>query len=306
MEEVGKDVAGQQTRRVRRPTSSCRKPGGGPADLDDGFRTDPHAESGALSASSVEQVVRKATAACVSSEIEPGVSMAAALATPTSRAQAAKWRSGSESRRVTAVLARMLQGLQAIKPTWLDSEPVELEPPVAQPLPVHRPQAVEVTPWARLMKFGGLAHRLKSMWRTWAILLVLLFFPRLTAMILTLLVRLVFRAFYAILARMFIEIGREMKQLLSQATLATSAVEDTVVSLLDDLFQDPLGQLLPQPEIAEAPMAHGPQPGAPPYGAPPSSPWSFCSTVLLAINLAHPFYARGGRVEIYDVVMMAW
>ena len=113
-------------------------------------------------------------------------------------------------------------------------------------------------------------------------------------MILTLLVRLVFRAFYAILSRMFIEIGREMKQLLSQATLATSAVEDTVVSLLDDLFQDPLGQLLPQPEIAEAPLAHGPQPGAPTYGAPPSSPWSFCSTVLLVINLAHRFYARGG------------
>ena len=168
MEEVGKDPAGQQPRRVRRQTPSSRK-GGGPADLDDGLRTDPHAESGALSASSLEQVVRKATAACVSSEIEPGVSMAAALATPTSRAQAAKWRSGSESRRVTAVLARMLQGLQAIKPTWLDSEPVELEPPVAQPLPVHRSQAVEVTPWARLMKFGGLAHRLKSMWRTWAI-----------------------------------------------------------------------------------------------------------------------------------------
>lgn len=53
------------------------------------------------------QAVARAEQACGEMEVEPGVSMRAALRDPGARAQAARWRSGSEPRRVTAVLARM-------------------------------------------------------------------------------------------------------------------------------------------------------------------------------------------------------
>ena len=66
------------------------------------------------------EVVKRATATFGDDEVEPGVSMNEALCDPKLRASAAKWRSGSETRRVTALCARLLNGLQNIKPVSLE------------------------------------------------------------------------------------------------------------------------------------------------------------------------------------------
>ena len=116
---------------MRRPRSNrakaAPKPQPSPAGVED---------RGASSAA-VEAVAR-ATEACASMEVEPGVSMGEALHDPIHRAQAARWRTGSEPRRVAAILARMMQALQVIRPAWTNSSSSNQDPPVAEPLPVRR------------------------------------------------------------------------------------------------------------------------------------------------------------------------
>ena len=67
-----------------------------------------------------------------------------ALSDPSARAQAARWRSGPEPRRATAILARMMQSLQSVRPSW-----TQAEPPVAELLPVRRAGSCEALSWWR-------------------------------------------------------------------------------------------------------------------------------------------------------------
>ena len=101
-------------------------------------------------------------------EIEPGISMQEALSDPNTRAQAARWRSGPEPRRATAILARMMQSLQSVRPSWTQAL-VAGELPVAEPLPVRRAGSSEALSWWRSsMNFCLFSTwGLRRSWRTW-------------------------------------------------------------------------------------------------------------------------------------------
>lgn len=90
-------------------------------------------------AAPVVQVVQKASEMCGDAEVEPGVSMNEALMDPKMRASAAKWRSGNETRRITALCARLMNGLSSIKPAWLEGlSDGRAEPQPVRPLPHHQ------------------------------------------------------------------------------------------------------------------------------------------------------------------------
>ena len=119
--------------------------------------------------------------------------MQEALSDPSTRAQAARWRSGPEPRRATAILARMMQSLQSVRPSWTQAL-VAGEPPVAEPLPVRRAGGADALSWWRssvnfcLYSTWGL----RRSWRTWCLVAVILVFPKVLALMLTLIVRMVF------------------------------------------------------------------------------------------------------------------
>ena len=150
------------------------------------------AEDSTTLAHAAVRAVTQAAEACEGMEVEPGISMNEALLDPVHRAQAARWRSGPEHRKVAAILARMMQALHGIRPAWISS-PGSQNPPVAEPLPVRRattagshgslPAGVQ---WC-LQKIRAFSYG----WKTWCLIMLLVIFPKVLASLLTLMVRLV-------------------------------------------------------------------------------------------------------------------
>ena len=134
---------------------------------------------------------RRVAEAHGSQEVEPGISMEQALQSPALRANAGRWRGGTETRRVTALLARLMNGLQSIKPSWLDgSRPGGPSLVEALPLRPSRVEAPVTSSWS-----GGLMRMVwqrvcMNWWRTLLLTLVILCFPKLTAMVITWVLRL--------------------------------------------------------------------------------------------------------------------
>ena len=236
------------------------------------------------------QAVARAEQACADLEVEPGVSMRAALQDPGTRAQAARWRSGSEPRRVTAILARMLQSLQRIRPGW-GCEERTVEMPVAEPLPV-RPQPAQPSAgsfgWRSVLRLPNCLATVKGYWRTMAFVVLAVMFPKVFAMLATLVIRLLCRAVLVLLGRVASEIGRELHTALMQFSYASSTVEEWLVAMADEMmgFSHPLpGVQHFTPPVSSPSSSTTSQDGS--FGVCPqhSSPWQFLTTILVIIDI---------------------
>ena len=181
--------------------------------------------------------MRRVAEAHGSQEVEPGISMEQALQSPALRANAGRWRGGTETRRVTALLARLMNGLQSIKPSWLDgSRPGGPSLVEALPLRPSRVEAPVTSSWS-----GGLMRMVwqrvcMNWWRTLLLTLVILCFPKLTAMVITLVLRLAISFVKALLWQILAEVGKELKTLCLQMSQASSSFEFMVVEALEGLF----------------------------------------------------------------------
>ena len=117
----------------------------------------------------------------------------AAMPDPAFRAQAARWRSGDEGRKFSAVLARFLNGLSTLRPGWQAEVAGSSDPPEVTPLPLTRKTLGNYEPalwwrrWTDVKRFF-LVH-----WRAMWVLLVILCFPKLVATCLAVFLRMVVR-----------------------------------------------------------------------------------------------------------------
>ena len=137
MEEHRGNAAKEVPRRIRGKAEEGKRPTGGPTGVASSSRGPADAGPSAVSGTApVVDVISKVTSTFGHEEVEPGVSMEETLADPKLRASAAKWRSGSDGRRATALLARLLNGIHSIKPSWLDGSPA-VEPQPVRTLPVR-------------------------------------------------------------------------------------------------------------------------------------------------------------------------
>ena len=257
-------------------------------------RREADAGAGAMrEADAMVEVVRRATVGC-DGEVEPGVSMLETLSNPNLRASAAKWRSGSDSRRVTALFARLMNGLHTIRPAWLENLGGQHEPAPVRPLPVAEAaegpkQAPSWVAWK-----AWILTKLHK--RTLVLFLVLLCFPKICALVVTTVMRLVFRAVLALAGRILAEFGKEVKEILWQVSWATSSTEDSVMHFLEELmFKHDTSTTSEAVPLMSTTTTVDP-PGTPcPHH--PSPPWSFVSCLLLVADLAlrlRPMAGAGG------------
>ena len=109
----------------------------------------------------------------------------AALDDPGFRQQAARWRSGSGSRRVSAAFARLLTSLYTIFPGWATADGLaqSAAPPIVEALPFDQSSQPSLRVWWLRFSMGWQSSLrwMVSYRRTlWALLLLLLF-PRVVA-----------------------------------------------------------------------------------------------------------------------------
>ncbi|CAE7654091.1 unnamed protein product [Symbiodinium sp. CCMP2592] len=153
--------------------------------------------------------------------LDGGLTATQVLEDPQARAAAARWRAGSSARRLTAVLARARQGLQA----WVNGPTRELSggpPAPVRPRPL-RPASRDGTP-AEPTSWRAWLPRL-SVW-TVLLLVCVLVFPRIIAKFATLILRLLGKAMFSLMSNL-------IQELLSQTLQAATEMEDQVVEYLN-------------------------------------------------------------------------
>ena len=141
-------------------------------------------------AAAVYEAVETAAQGLHTQAVGNGKSGADMLQCPENRAVAARWRSGDPGRRVTAALARAMQALQEWAGGPQRAQASTALPGPADPLPVRR-NVVAATARSPSSWFSGLRN---FRWRTLAVVLAVFLFPRVWALLVALLVRLISRA----------------------------------------------------------------------------------------------------------------
>lgn len=134
--------------------------------------------------------------------------------------------------------------------------------------------------------------------RTTGVVVVLVLFPHLTEMLMTVILRLVCRALVALFSRIVTEMGREVQGLLMQASIASSSFEDALVHCLDafvgggwssamSLNPGPVTQPTQVPvETTSSSSSTSPTIQCPHGGVPPhTSPWDFATFFLLVVDM---------------------
>ena len=201
-------------------------------------------------ATSVLAAVSSAAQSLGQTPVSGQLSAAQVLADPPSRQAAARWRSGDAARRVTAALAKVSQLLQE----WVvPHSPPTGAPAVAQPQPVrpanHRDTARADNVAGAAVRWLPSLPRLRVDWRLLLLLTVVLLFPRVVALSVALVVRLVLRAVGNLFASL-------VKELYTQALLTSAELESQLV----DWLQEQMGMAPP------AVPAQLPPPGGAPDG----------------------------------------
>lgn len=217
----------------------------------------------------------------------------AAMSDPAFRAQAARWRSGDEGRKVSAVLARFLNGLSTLRPGWQAEVAGSSDPPEVTPLPWTRKTLGNYEPalwwkrWTELRRFF-LAH-----WRAMWVLLVLLCFPKLVATCLAVFLRMLMRLLVAVVVRVFRAAWLELDGALGGLAGLSCTLEAVLVQHLEAAFGDWTPSVTPADGLMDG--AGQPQ-GAQSTQAPPPSSSQFFTQVLLVINLVFQFrtHRQGG------------
>lgn len=282
--------------RERSQAKAGARPRGGLEDLGEDPWEGPHAKPAEVScpaaagSGAVLEAVRKAAGELAGAEVAPGLSMDETLADPVKLLEAARWRGGSDQRRVTSLLARMVTGLKNIKPGWFTG--MVGEPTPVQPLPLKpaEPTTAQSQSW-KLLGWSWLQKVFFYNWRTLALVAIWLLFPRLSAMVIVGLWRMAWRAILAIMTRALMEVGHELRALITQFTLASTSFEETLMAAVDNLMDQatpswspsPASTTMLRPGREEVPVESSVDAGTPP--SQPTQPWSFYTCLLLVVDI---------------------
>ena len=247
--------------------------------------------------------VNEAAATLGDQPVVSGLTPAQVLADPSQREQAARWRAGDSVRRLTSVLARMVQSLQAYggareAPAQPPRQPVLVE---TRPLRPSRqgaalPSDVGAGSWIRGLGDALRLFRLRLTWRTILFAVMVLLFPRLVALTAAVALRLLVKAVVSLLVNVLREVCH---QFLGMA----HDFEDQIIEWLS--FQMGVGpsgavqawwpQVQPSLLKAEAEPPPPPTPPSTPATPSPTRPVDVVTIVLLFLNLRRPW--QGGVGE---------
>ncbi|CAE7224096.1 unnamed protein product [Symbiodinium sp. CCMP2592] len=159
-------------------------------------------------------------------DVDGGRTAAEILGDEASRASAARWRSGSLQRKLTAVLARLVTSVHSATPPGPSSRPLA---PV-QPLPLRPTTATGSAPTSSL-PFGwrwsgpSLCWPRTWRWKTLALLGLMCLFPRVVALLLALLFRLFIRGCLALASHV-------LRELCTQTLALAGELESFIVEWL--------------------------------------------------------------------------
>ena len=175
------------------------------------------------------EAMNQATTALGDEDISQGLSAAQVLADLNARQMASRWRSGSESRRLTALLAKLREGLASVFPGQApaparDAAPkAGLQPVRARPIRGESQTVVEQRVYWRTELLQ--TFRTWVSWKTLGSLLLLVLFPRLLAFLIVMSVR--------VLARIALMLSsRLIRELVSQVTFMAADLEANIIDWL--------------------------------------------------------------------------
>jgi len=219
-------------------------------------------------------------------EIAQGLTAAQVLEDSAATNSPTRWRSGPESRRLTAVLARLRQGLSAVLPGFDSSEDsggaAPLQPVHARPLRggVATAQTASTSSsWrSRLSWLGSHLN-----FRTLGLLLVVIMFPRLLAFLVAMGVRLV----ASLLVRLS---SRIIRELVMQIALLAADLESQVIEWLYNAWLEAQA-----PTTVVLPLSSSPSPPVPSVTSPappqtvtvalPARPMDYITLFLLLLQV---------------------
>ena len=211
------------------------------------------------------------------------------------RNPAARWRSNSGTKKISAALARMMNALKGIKSSWVEDRPDVGEIKVTEALPLATVRTEGRSWWKESMAvlYTFTLRHCKTMW----LLVILVCFPKLVAALLAMVVRLLVRFCTIMVMRLVKEVVVELDGVLFQLSALTSGVEQAVVQQLEIWMTEWLPSsraLLPG---ASEPAEPG-QPGVSNMGGtPPPQPPSYLFTnILLALNVVLTLRSHRGGV----------
>lgn len=206
----------------------------------------------------------------------------AAMPDPAFRAQAARWRSGDEGRKFSAVLARFLNGLSTLRPGWQAEVAGSSDPPEVTPLPLTRKTLGSYEPAMWWRRWTDLKRFFLVYWRAMWMLLVILCFPKLVATCLAVFLRMVMRLLVAIVVRVVRAAWFELDGALGSLAGLSCTLEAVLVQHLEAALGDWTPSVTPadglmdgagQPQVAQSTQT------------PPPSSSQFFTQILLVVNL---------------------
>ncbi|CAE7920809.1 unnamed protein product, partial [Symbiodinium necroappetens] len=221
-------------------------------------------------------------------EVDAGRTAAEILGDEASRASAARWRSGSVHRRLTATLARLMTSLQQwtsltpAAPRQGTLAPVQPRPLRAAPSssPSLQTPAQARGPWGS----ASLNWHRAWWWGTLALLVMMCLFPRIVALFVAMVVRLVLRGCFVLASHV-------IKELCAQTFTLAGELEAHMVDWLSGQLSLRTAQPQLPPNFAVPPAGHDPHnnnnnfAGPPAQVALPARPLDFVTWVLLACNI---------------------
>ena len=112
-----------------------------------------------------------------------------------------------------------------------------------------------------------------------------------SAMVIVGLWRMAWRAILAIMTRALMEVGHELRALITQFTLASTSFEETLMAAVDNLMDQatpswspsPASTTMLRPGREEVPVESSVDAGTPP--SQPTQPWSFYTCLLLVVDI---------------------
>ena len=246
----------------------------------------PVSVPGAISGAAAEMAtaVQRVASKLGSTHVDRGRTAADILSDESSREAASRWRTGSDHRRFTALLARVMSGLANMNPLGQQrGERRRDEPPVAVPRPLQgedRRAAGADRPRLNPMAW---ARRLQLIWgwRTILALVVIMIFPRLFAMVVTLSLKLLLKGFLLLL-------GRLLRELFLHFSSLAAEMEQQLMDVLQNQLQSAMQPDFLQPQLVAAPGFAGALPQPQPL---PTRPVDGVSVILLLLQ-----FRRGGPV----------
>ena len=192
---------------------------GGPLPESGDANVDP-VKSSSKAADLLMTAMTEAAATLGETEVSQGLSAAQVLADPGARQAAVRWRAGPVHRRLTALLARLRQGLGQVFPGMAATPAGEV--------PLSHVAPVEPSSWWTTCR--STVSMLMS-WRTLVMLLAFGAFPRLIAFVIAMSVRLVARL-------LLLAAGRVFKELFMQIALLIAELESQLIEWLYNAWME--------------------------------------------------------------------